>query len=165
MSTFDSKMATAMTVCIVLFFIGVITLLIAVSPFGLVLGTGLLVGSILLMGLSVLMFGICLTVGAATRSASVAKARSGPKQRIAAKIDRVWVTDRGRVVSPEEVDLKSPGYHVVLMTVDGRSHECDTAPEVIRECVEGSWGWAEVQGDWLGSYMRDPQLYMQYSGR
>jgi hypothetical protein len=165
MSKADRRMATVLTVCLVFFFLGAIGVMFSVSPFGRVIGMEALVLSIIMLGGSATLFIVSVLIGFGAKKAAMAKARSGPRKRIAAKIDRVWMTDRGHVVAPHETDLKRPGYHVVLMTPDGKTIECDTAAAVLQECIEGSWGWAEVQGDWLGGYVRDPVLFTQYSGR
>lgn len=157
-------MATILTICIVGFSFGALIVLAAATPIGQLLEPEAMLLSIILMGASAALFVVCVLAGIAARKAAVSKARRGPRKRIVAKIDRVWITERGRVVSPHETDLEKPGYHVVLMTPDGKTLECDTAASMLQKCIEGSWGWAEAQGDWLGSYTPDPALYAQYSG-
>ncbi|MCH8274108.1 MAG: hypothetical protein IH851_04900 [Armatimonadetes bacterium] len=93
------------------------------------------------------------------------KSRGGRRRRVIAKIHSTWRTDQGQVIPPYQTELEEPAYHVVLVTDQNERIEVATAEPVWRECIEESWGWADLQGNWMGSYQRDPELYRRYSGR
>jgi hypothetical protein len=164
MNDVESRMATLFVACLALFILGVILLLLAFSPLTVEPKHEMRVAGLILLFGSPLLFGIFWLIGALARSAVIAQGRSGDRIRFVAKVHKAWVTDNGHVVPSDAAELESPRFHVVLMSPDGRTFECETAPEVMRECIEGSWGWAEIQGDWLGSFVRDPRDVMQYSG-
>lgn len=85
-----------------------------------------------------------------------------PIQQIEARVFRVWRTDGGVIVAPEDIELEEPRYWVSLVTQDGRRLDLETAEDVYKECLEQSWGYAWVQGPWLGSFQRSADLYRKY---
>lgn len=90
---------------------------------------------------------------------------SMPMKRYAAKVHSRWRTHHGKVIGPEEIVPDPISYHVVLITDDNRRLECTTHFVVFQQRLEGSWGYAEVQGEWLGSYGRDADLYTKHTQR
>ncbi|GEM_PF-7019612 len=125
---------------------------------GAVLGFLLMFGSV---GVALLvLFGA--VVG---QSRAAKKSASAIPIRFAAKVHSVWRTDKGKVIPPEAEFVERPQYHVVLISEEGKRFEVETSPVVFAECLEGSWGYATVQGTWLGSYQRDADLYAKHSAR
>jgi hypothetical protein len=85
-----------------------------------------------------------------------------PIQEFEARVFRVWRTDGGKIVAPEDVELEEPRYWVSLVTSEGSRFDLETAEDVYKECLEQSWGQASVQGSWLGSFMRSSDLYRKH---
>lgn len=87
---------------------------------------------------------------------------TAPIRQFEARVYRVWRTDGGNIVAPEDVELEDPRYWVTLMTPEGQRIDVETAAEVFAECIEQSWGYASVQGTWMGSFVRSADLYRKY---
>lgn len=87
---------------------------------------------------------------------------SMPIQQYEAKVFRRWRTDRGVIVSSEDVELEEPRYWVSLVTKDGKRLDVETSEKIYEECLEQSWGYAWVQGSWLGSFQRSVELYLKH---
>lgn len=169
MNELENRLATLFDVCMMLLFLGIILLHFAFSPLTVEPANEMgLVALIPIFG-STVSFGICWLIGTGARSARVAQGRSVARIRIAAEVEKVWVTEPGQVLSPGEMGLIKLGFQVAMVSQDGCTYECVTAIEVNREYDESSWVREEIQGGWLGSYVRDyvrdPQLFIQYSGR
>ncbi len=168
MSKFEKRLSSFMAVCITVFVLSCLLMVLNFSFIGAFLGKNALVLTAILIALmvlsaSVLVIGFVSSVAA--HKVVRVKTDKGPRVRIAAKVHSMWRTDKGNVVGPDETDLEFPGYHVVLITESNKRIELDTSPEVFVHCLEGSWGYAEYQGNWLGSYVKDPELYRKHTGR
>lgn len=163
----ERRLSNFLVVCVVAFFAGCLLVVLSMFP-GLrffmdptaMIATG---ASLMIIAVAIGIVGFLMAV--AVRKQSVAKSRTGPRKRIEVKIYSVWRTDKGKIVDPFETELEKPGYHAVLMTPEGKRFEVETDATIFAQCVEGSWGYAEVQGDWMGSYVRDGALYSKYTGR
>ena len=158
-----------MTICIVLFVIGLIGIMLSFVSLLVYANNDV---ARLIRAISQILVVLSATVGIAiflttyfSQKALITRSRSGPKRRVAAKIHLLWRTDAGRTVTPYDEHLENPAYHIVLITDKNERIEVETAESIWRGCIEGSWGYAELQGDWMGSYVRDPELYRRYSGR
>lgn len=168
MARFEKRLSTFMAICITVFILTCLLLVLNFAFLGAALGkfamafTAVLI-SVMVITLSILIIGFVSSV-AANRVVTASK-NQGPRRKVAVKIHSVWRTDKGRVVGPDDTELEIPGYHIVLVTEQNQRIEVDTAPEVYYQCAEGSWGYAEIQGDWMGSYVRDAELYTKHSGR
>ncbi|MFN8139479.1 MAG: hypothetical protein U0R49_06750 [Fimbriimonadales bacterium] len=90
---------------------------------------------------------------------------SGPPRKVACKVHSAWRTHKGRVIGPEEIVDDPIQYHVVLITEDNKRLECDTHYSQFAHLMEGSWGYAEIQGEWLGNFTVDPDLYTKHTAR
>lgn len=157
-----------MVVCISVFILACLLLVLNFSFLGVFLGDfalpfSAIIIAVMAITLSIMIVGFLTSVAAHKIVAS--KHSQGPRRRLAVKIHSLWRTDKGKVVGPDDSDLEAPGYHVVLITEQNQRIEVDTAPEVFVHCLEGSWGYAEIQGDWMGGYTRDAELYTKHSGR
>lgn len=117
------------------------------------------------MGASVAGAIFTMVAAAAIRRATIRKGRMGPRVRKAVTIHSIWRTEKGRIIASHEEATVKPGYHAVLVTEDGQRIEVETDPAVFACCIEGSWGYAELQGDWLGAYRPDPDLYAKHTRR
>lgn len=87
---------------------------------------------------------------------------TAPIRQFEARVFRVWRTDGGNIVAPEDVDLEDPRYWVTLVTPEGQRIDVETAADVFAECIEQAWGHASVQGSWMGSFVRSADLYRKY---
>lgn len=169
MDVSEKRLSTFLLVCTVTFLLGLFMLVLSMFPgFGFMFGTGVF-GA---MGIATSLMTISATVGMAgflamylVKKKAVEQSREGPRVRLAAKIHSIWRSDKGRVVGPFDEELEQPGYHVVLVSEDNKRIELQTSEQVFGQCAEGSWGYAEIQGDWLGSYVRDAALYTKHTGR
>ena len=170
MSRLEQGLSRFLNVCIVTFVIACFVLIaINFPPVAIVLGLRMYA---VLFPLSVVAIILSAAIGMAGfiitalgHSRATAKSRTGPIRRIEAKIFSVFRTDRGKVVDAMDTELTKPAYHAVLVTADNKRFEVDTDAAVWQNCIEGSWGYAEIQGDWMGSYVRDADLYRKYTGR
>jgi len=81
--------------------------------------------------------------------------------RTPVKVDYKFRTDDGKVLVDEEQAEGVERWHVVLLTKANRKLETETAQQVYDTCPEGMWGWAWLQGDWMGKFEPDPALQRQ----
>lgn len=168
MSKLESRTARWLSLWVGLFLLSIVSIYLAVSPIPPLSSDARLWCLVLgIFGMGASVVGAIITMAAATaiRSAAISKARTGPRVKRAVMIHSVWRTEKGRIIAPHEEATQKPGYHAVLVTEDGQRIEVETDPAVFAGCIEGSWGYAELQGDWLGSYRPDPELYTKHTGR
>lgn len=155
------RLSTFFVICIVGFFSGLV-----LTIFGPAIGgAALLTIGIYLTVLSAVVGAIGFFVFYAGHRSATKRTMAAGKTRVAARVYSRWRTRKGKVLPPEDDPLPDDEYHVVLVTEDGRRLELDTPAGVFGECLEGAWGYGEVQGNWLGSYQRDADLYSKYSSR
>lgn len=59
-----------------------------------------------------------------------------------------------RLSDPLQIALSNhPKYCVLLESSSGQKAEYQCSPETYRDCGEGTWGDAEVKGQWLGRFV------------
>lgn len=63
----------------------------------------------------------------------------------------------------EEVD--NAQYYISLVTDKNERLEVETTEGIWNSVAEGAWGHAYVQGDWMGMFTPDAELYLKMTGR
>lgn len=140
------------------FFAGGLLLLFGQIPL-LPSGPYVMVGSAL-MALSAVavLGGIILAGGFGTRRSPTSR---GLPVRTPARVEYKFRTDDGKTLSGDEDAEGVERFHVVLGTKANRKLEVETARQVYDLCPEGMWGWAWLQGDWMGRFDPDPEMQRQ----
>lgn len=92
------------------------------------------------------------------------KARLGARIKYVAKVFSKWRTSKGRVVGFED-EAENAKYHISLVTDKNERLEVETTESIWNSVAEGVWGYAYVQGDWMGMFTPDAELYLKMTGR
>jgi hypothetical protein len=159
MSRMEEFLSRYFVLFIMTFFAGGVLLLIGLLP--LVPGGALAVAGSTLMGISIIaaLVGVFIA-GRLGEGRSVRQTRGMPV-RTPARVEYKFRTDDGKHLDGEEEAEGVERWHVVLLTKARRKLETETAREVYDACPEGMWGWAWLQGDWMGRFDPDPELQRQ----
>jgi hypothetical protein len=155
----EQFLARFLTGMIAMFFLGGLFLVIGAMP-AIDLPVLLAAGSTLVL-LSVLGGILGLAVGFTRVMRTPSGAKRGIRTRLPAKVYYKYRTDSGVMLAEEDEAEGQEQFFVVLVTKMKRRVEVETAGPVYRSCPEGMWGWAWVEGDWMGRFDPDPALHRQ----
>lgn len=165
----EQRLSTFMIICIVGFVLGCCFVLLWATPIAIILlgkdRNVLLVPGIGLMVLTTAAVVVVFLTFYTAHKAAQQRARHGPRRTLPVKIHATWITDKGKIVDSAEQLLEKPRYHATLITEDLQRMEVEMPPEIFAKTPEGAWGYAEVQGDWMGGFTPDPELYAKHVGR
>lgn len=159
MSRTEERVARYFILFIMTFFAGGVFLLIGLLP--LAPGGELIVIGSTLMALSTIaaLVGVFIA-GRLLESRGLRQSRGMPV-RTPARVQYKFRTDDGKPLVGEEEAEGVERWHVVLLTKARRKLETETARQVYDACPEGMWGWAWLQGNWMGRFDPDPELHRQ----
>ncbi len=170
MSKLELMLAALMSYCIVAFLMGCLGIFLCFFPITMVFLQSwgvwviVLVFSILLIIFPVFIVMIFGTIAPAIHSYKSKKARLGARTKYAAKIFSKWRTSKGKVVGYED-EVDNAKYHISLVTDKNERLEVETTEGIWNSVAEGVWGYAHVQGDWMGAFTPDAELYLKMTGR
>ncbi|GIV03341.1 MAG: hypothetical protein KatS3mg015_2171 [Fimbriimonadales bacterium] len=155
----DEFLARFLVSMLVMFFAGVFFVVIGAMPiFGI---PSLIAAGSTLVLLSVLGGIAGLALGFTRVMRPPTPTKRGVRTRIPAKIYYKYRTDDGIMITDEDEPEGQERFFVVLMTKMRRRLEVETAGPVYQRCPEGMWGWAWVEGDWMGRFDPDANLHRQ----
>lgn len=160
MSSPEEFFARYFALFLVAFFVGGFFLLlgqIPLFPSGPLVGVG---SSLMVVSVIAALIGVVIAgrVGADRRTP---RRQEGMPVRTPVRVDYKFRTDDGKLLVGEEEADGVERWHVVLLTRTNRKIEAETARQVYDACLEGIWGWAWLQGDWMGRFDPDPELHRQ----
>lgn len=159
MSRMEEFFARYFVLFLTAFFAGAVFMLLGLLPV-LPGGPFVMIGSTLMAVSVIAALGGVLVAGKFGANRGARKSKGMPV-RTPARVEYKFRTDDGKPLIAEEEAEGAERWHVVLLTKANRKLEVETARPVYDACPEGMWGWAWLQGDWMGRFEPDPDLQRQ----